>query len=102
MRTHGESPEARAAHLFSFARAVGDAVCFPEPGRAPVNELHYASRQAAGRAFAAEFLAPVNEVRSMHEDGHDTVSIADEFGVSTNVVERQLENYGRIEEACKS
>ena len=100
MRSHGDSPEARASHLFSFARAAGDAVCFPAEDRAPVNELHAAYRQAAGRAFAAEFLAPISEVRSMREEGRDTVSIADEFGVSTTVIERQWENRDRIETAC--
>jgi hypothetical protein len=97
MRLHGDSPQAKALHLFSFARAVGDAVCFPAEERAPVNELHAAYRQSAGRAFAAEFLAPIDEIRSMLEDGHDAVSIADEFGVSTTVIERQLENATRIE-----
>ncbi len=97
MRTHGKSPEARASHLFSFTRAVGDVVCFPDEVRAPVNELHDAYRQAAGRAFAAQFLAPISEVCSMYADGRDPVPIADEFGVSTAVIERQLENRQRIE-----
>jgi hypothetical protein len=100
MRSHGSSAEAQASHLFSFARAVGDAACFPAPTRAPVNELHSAYRQAAGRAFAAEFLAPVDEIRSMREDGRDTVSIAEEFAVATTVVERQIENAERIQAAC--
>lgn len=100
MRIHGNSYEAQASHLFSFTRAVGDAVCFPTPGRASINELHSAYRQAAGRAFAAEFLAPIDEVRSMHEDGRDAVSIAGEFGVSVAVIERQWENQDRIEAAC--
>jgi hypothetical protein len=101
MRTHGNSPEAKASYLFSFARAVGDVVCFPEEDRAPVNELHDAYRQAAGRAFAAQFLAPIGEVSSMHEDGRDAVTIADEFGVSTTVIERQWENRARIESLLK-
>jgi hypothetical protein len=100
LRNHSKSSEAFASHLFSFARAVGDAVCFPAHGRAPINELHSANRQAAGRAFAAEFLAPIDEVESMCKDGHDVVSIADEFVVSTVVIERQLENAGRIRAAC--
>jgi hypothetical protein len=100
MRTHGESPGARNQHLFSFARAVGDAVCFPRGGRAAVNELRNAYRQSAGRAFAAEFLAPIEEVSSMLEDGRDTVSIADEFGVATTVIERQWENRARIKSVC--
>ena len=98
LRMQGD--DARPGHLFALARAVGDAVCFPGPGRFPVNDLRDAYRQSAGRAFAAEFLAPVDEVRSMHDDGLDAVSIAAEFGVEPTVVERQLENEGRIRVAC--
>ena len=100
VRSRGDTPGAQASYVFSFARAVGDAVCFPDRGRAPVNELRAAFRQGAGRAFAAEFLAPIDEIRSMHDAGHDTVSIADEFGVSTTVIERQWENRDRIDAAC--
>jgi hypothetical protein len=99
MRSHGTSQGA-SSHLFSFARAVGDAACFPLPAKAPVNELHSAYRQAAGRAFAAEFLAPINEILSMRADGRDTVSIAEEFSVAITVIERQIENTKRIHEAC--
>jgi hypothetical protein len=100
LRNHGSSSEAYASHLFTFARAIGDAACFPQHTRAPINELHLASRQAAGRAFAAEFLAPIDEIESMRRDGHDVVSIANEFVVSTVVIERQLENAARIRAAC--
>lgn len=65
-----------------------------------MNGLQAAYRQAAGRAFAAEFLAPVDEVRTMRVDGRDNASIAEEFGVSSAVVDRQLENQHRIEAAC--
>ena len=99
LRNHGGASEARASHLFSFARAVGDASCFLDEGRAPVNELRSAYRQAAGRAFSAEFLAPISEIDSMLDDGRDTVSIADEFTVSTTVIDRQIENRERIEKA---
>ena len=86
--------------LFAFGRAVGDAIGNPPVARSVVNDLHDASRQALGRAFAAEFLAPVEEILSMREDGKDTASIAAEFGVSEEVVERQLQNRRRIETAC--
>lgn len=100
LRDHGKSPQAHVAQLFSFARAVGDVACFPAAERSPINELHSAYRQAAGRAFAAEFLAPIDEVKSMQADGHDPVTIADELSVSTTVVERQVENAYRIDAAC--
>ena len=82
---------------FAFARAVGDAVIFPTPRRSVVNGLHHAERQAAGRAFAAELLAPINEIENILEkrvDVDDTV-LADEFDVSPNVVRYQIENRDR-------
>lgn len=102
LRTHGRSAEAQASHLFTIARGVGDVACFPDPQRAPVNELRSAYRQAAGRAFAAEFLAPVDEIRSMQDDGRDVIAIAETFAVSTEVIERQIENAERIEAACRA
>ena len=86
--------------LFAFGRAVGDAIGNPPVARSVVNDLHDASRQAVGRAFAAEFLAPMDEILSMRADGKDAASIAGEFGVSEEVVERQLQNRNRIERAC--
>jgi len=100
MRMHGPSANARDSQLFSFTRAVGDVVCFPDEGRAPINGLNAAYRQAAGRALAAEFLAPIDEIRSMRESGRDVVSMAEELHVSTTLIERQLENASRIDEAC--
>ncbi len=96
LRDQGESAGAFAGHLFALARAVGDATCFPDPGTAAINDLHDAYRQAASRAFAAEFLAPIDEIRSMLEDRHDVVTIAAEFSVSTAVIDRQIENRERI------
>lgn len=95
-RDHGRTPQAKEADYFAFARGVGDAICFPTPSRAVVNDVWYAHRQSAGRAFAAEFLAPIDEVEAMSDDGADIYSIADEFAVSTEVIERQLQNKDRI------
>ena len=96
LHEHGAVP----VNNFALGRAVGDAVVFREAGRAVVNNLHHAERQATGRAFAAEFLAPVNEVISMTHDGKDSYEIADEFDVSPQVIHDQLHNQQRIEEAC--
>lgn len=92
-----DRPESR---LFVFARAIGDAVANPPAERSVVNDLHEASRQACGRAFAAEFLAPIDEIASMRTDGLDTDSIAGEFCVSPELVKRQVENADRIAQAC--
>ncbi len=96
VRDHG-SPQ---GHLFALARAIGDAVCFPEAEAAPINRLRHAYRQAAGRAFAAEFLAPIEEIKSMRADERDEFSIASEFGVMPTLIEHQIENQDRIAEAC--
>ncbi|UXT85140.1 hypothetical protein FY131_27015 (plasmid) [Agrobacterium tumefaciens] len=100
LRNHGDSAEARASHLFAMARAIGDAACFPRTGIAPINGLQRAFRQSAGRAFAAEFLAPIDEVMSMRADKRDVFSIANEFAVSPALIERQIENKARIKQAC--
>ena len=85
---------------FNLARAIGDAVCFPEEGVSVVNRLHGAERQAAGRAFAAEFLAPVEAVRAMVQEGYDIGEIAGRFVVDPRVVQLQIENRNRVEQAC--
>jgi hypothetical protein len=99
MRKHGDSPAASTRHPFSFTRAVGDVACFPDWTRAPINDLHAAHRQAAGRAFAAQFLAPIDELKTMRDDGHDSISMAEEFGVPMELIARQFENEHRIEAA---
>jgi hypothetical protein len=99
LRNHGSSEEAAAAHLFAFARAVGDAFCFPKPQLGPITELRSAYRQAAGRAFAAEFLAPSDEIEAMRADRRDVVTIANEFVVSQQVIEHQIANRDRIRAA---
>ena len=101
-RAQGRSKIAQAGNLFAFARAIGDAVANPPAERSVVNNLHEASRQACGRAFAAEFLAPVDEIASMLNDGRDVAMIADEFGVANEVVDRQIQNADRIRNACES
>ena len=88
------------AENFAFARAVGDAVCYPEAGRSVVNNLHDAERQAAGRAFAAEFLAPVEKVLDMYHDGRDIDEISASFNVTSQVIAHQIENRDRIRQAC--
>ena len=67
-----------------------------------MNDLHHAERQATGRAFAAEFLAPVDSVVDMFEDRYDEEEIADEFDVSSYVIEDQIRNQNRIRGACRA
>ena len=88
------------SELFALGRAVGDAVANPPAERSAVNDLRDAARQATGRAFAAEFLAPIDEILSMQEDGKTISEIARDIGVFEEVVTRQLENRDRIQAAC--
>ena len=92
--------QATAFENFTFARAIGDAVCFPESGSSVVNRLHGAERQAMGRAFAAEFLAPAERVMEMSYSGWNPDEIASMFAVSSQVIDHQIENYSRIQQAC--
>ena len=98
----GREPDEWTLHAqnFAFARAIGDAVCFPDTPRSIVNELRDAERQAAGRAFAAEFLAPIQSVLDMADSGRDDYEIAGSFKVSPMVVAHQIENQDRIRQAC--
>lgn len=91
-RDHSSADIAERSNNFAFARAVGDAVCFRNTPWSVVNDLHRAERQATGRAFAAEFLAPVESVVGMHKDGREIEDIADEFSVSSFVIDYQIRN----------
>ena len=100
LRERGRRQWSAWAENFAFARAVGDAVCYPEAGRSVVNNLHDAERQASGRAFAAEFLAPVEKVLDMFHDGRDIDEISASFNVTSHVIAHQIENRDRIRQAC--
>lgn len=93
---------AACSNNFAFARAIGDAVCYRDQPRTIVNGLHHAVRQATNRAFAAEFLAPIEGVIEMKEDWKKSDEIADEFGVSSRVIDDQIWNRKRIREACNA
>ena len=95
LRHRGSATWARDAEKFAFARALGDAISFPDTPRAPINNLHQAERQAVGRAFAAEFTAPVEVVMDMWRDGKDIDDIAGHFGVNSQVVHHQIDNAAR-------
>jgi hypothetical protein len=80
--------------LFSFARAVGDAIVFESPQRTAITD-NETSRQAVGRAFAAELLAPAAIVLHHYRDGWTVEDIALERGVSDRVIQHQIENHLR-------
>ena len=65
-----------------------------------MNNLHDAERQAAGRAFAAEFLAPVEKVLDMMHDGRDIEEMSASLNVTSQVIVHRIENRDRIRQAC--
>ena len=100
VRERGAWEWARHAENFAFARAIGDAICYRDTRRSVVNNLRQAERQAVGRAFAAEFLAPVKSVLYMVGSGCDVDEISGSFNVSPQVIDWQIENQDRIRQAC--
>lgn len=93
----GEAPtfivedEGPRSSAFTLARGVGDFLGFGKHASC-VADL-YTDRQAVGRAFAAEFMAPRSAVVHMIEEEDEPISrIADHFGTSPSVIHRQYEN----------
>lgn len=78
--------------LFAVARTFGDAIHFGSAHRSPVTDQEGTYRQQLGRAFAAEFLAPVRPVLDMYSRGDQIEDIANNFGVSEMVIHHQIEN----------
>jgi Zn-dependent peptidase ImmA (M78 family) len=90
---------------FAYARALYEYLA-SSGNEAALASRAVTNRQAVNRAFAAELLAPAEGVRrelfgSAKSDTHtrtvgeeDISELADHFGVSTIVIERQIENHG--------
>ncbi|WP_156462823.1 helix-turn-helix domain-containing protein [Methylobacterium sp. Leaf93] len=85
----------QSANVFVLCRAIGDFVAFGSDN-ASVTDL-YTSRQAVGRAFAAEFIAPAAGVIHMI-DAEDVpiARVAKHYGASFNAISRQYENNYRM------
>ena len=99
-RGRGKFSWAPQAETFALTRAIGSMLCVPHPERLVVNNLQRAEQQAVGLAFAAQFLAPMDKIGEMAEDGLEEREIADEFNVSPWVVAHQLENRERIDQCA--
>jgi len=79
---------------FLVARGIGDFLLF-ESRRAPITAA-YTWRQAAGRAFAAELLAPSDAVIGMiDEEGRSAEEVARHFGAVKLVVDHQYRNHSK-------
>jgi DNA-binding transcriptional ArsR family regulator len=86
--------ESPANTKFILARAIGDFLVF-RSGTSCVANL-YTERQAVGRAFAAEFIAPAEGVVRMIEDEDQSVErVADHYGAPEDVIHHQYDNNHR-------
>lgn len=90
-------PKREAGRRFLLARALGDYLDRTMPG-AGILSSAATDRQARSRAFAAEFLAPAESLRERFKgdfaDDETLDEIGREFGVSSQVIRRQIENHG--------
>lgn len=90
----GLQRKGKAGQRFLFCRALGETIS--SGGDALITRGH-TERQQRNRAFAAEFLAPAHTLgeRVSHNviDGEEVEYLAEEFGVSTQVIIHQVENH---------
>ena len=91
------APRSESGRRFLQARALGDYLGRSEPGPAILSSLA-TDRQARSRAFAAELLAPAESLRrrlgSSLVEPEQVDELGHEYGVSTEVIRRQIENHG--------
>lgn len=84
-----------AAQRFRLARGLAEFI--RSPGTDAILTAASSERQQVSRAFAAEFLAPSsglsNLVTGKSVDADDLAGLAEEFGVSSWVIEHQLRNH---------
>ena len=86
----------RTGTKFLIARALGDYLGRSVPGHGLLSSLA-TDRQAQSRAFAAEFLAPAHLLRerigSEYVHIEQTDDLGQEFGVSSELIRRQITNH---------
>jgi len=92
---HGDSEDTPTGR-FLLARSLYMRIC-SESGKPRLVTDSHVWDQRASRAFAAEILAPAEGLRGKVRSGKasllDVRHLAEDFGVSTEVVRHQLENY---------
>ncbi len=90
-------PRGESGTRFLRARALGDYLGRPQPALGLLSSLA-TDRQQQSRAFAAELLAPAASLRARLPGELVEVERVDdlcgEFGVSSEVIRRQIENHG--------
>ena len=86
---------------FHFCRALAEVLA--SPGTDTLLTKANSERQQLNRAFEAEFLAPSSGLQARiygpTVDGDQIDELADEFGVSSRVIEHQVQNH-RIARVC--
>ena len=92
------APRGESGMRFLLARALGDYLGrYPQSGPAILSSLA-TDRQAQSRAFAAELLAPAESLRRRLRgklaEPEQVDELSSEYGVSTEVIRRQIENHG--------
>lgn len=87
---------------FEFARLAGDRLYVDNDDHWSLATRGHTARQQFQRAFAAEFLCPISGIKartSPNSSGEEVEDIAEEFDVSTYVVQRQMVNDGMLNPA---
>ena len=86
---------------FATSRLIGDHLRFANGGRLFPATSAKTSRQQFQRAFAQEFLCPINalleKIQSTEPDENDISEAADHFQVSPLMVKSTLVNHGHLE-----
>ena len=86
---------------FHFCRALAEVLASPDTDTLLTKAN--SERQQRNRAFAAEFLAPSSglqeRISGQTVDGDQIDELADEFGVSSRVIEHQVQNH-RVAQVC--
>ena len=89
-------PRGQTGTRFLIARALGEYLARAVPGPGLLSSLSTDS-QARSRAFAAEYLAPAEALRqriTRHSvDPEQVADLAQEFGVSSELIRRQIQNH---------
>ena len=90
------APRGQTGTRFLIARALGEYLGRAVPGPSLLSSLS-TDPQAQSRAFAAEYLAPVEALRqriTRHSvDPEQADDLAQEFGVSSELIRRQIQNH---------
>ena len=86
---------------FATARLLGDQLCFADGGRLFPATTAKTARQQFQRAFAQEFLCPINallaRIQTAEPDEDDISEAAHHFQVSPLMVKTALVNHGHLE-----